>query len=264
MKIAILSDIHGNISALEPVLADLERQGNADHVVVTGDMFAFGPAPAQVLARLGQLPHTHFLMGNTDRYLLERTYPSLRSGGDWQDQLLLSFHWTAEQLGNKGFDFLKSLAPFSVIQDKRRQLLAVHGSPRSDEEGLTIQTAASEFEHMAVDPRVRVVVCGHTHVPMDRTLGNVRVVNAGSVGIPFDGDPRACYALISNVAGNGCGPTQVELRRVAYDVEEAVAQLYERHHPAADIGAYNLRTARSIGSHLIYTPEMRHRQRFPR
>jgi diadenosine tetraphosphatase ApaH/serine/threonine PP2A family protein phosphatase len=114
---------------------------------------------------------------------------------------------------------------------------------------------------MAVDPQVAVLVCGHTHVPMDRSLTNVRVVNAGSVWIPFDGDPRACYALISNVAANGCGPTQVDLRRVPYDVEKAVEQLYDRHHPAADIGAYNLRTARSIGSNLIYTPEMRHRLR---
>jgi putative phosphoesterase len=258
MKIAIISDIHGNISALEAVLRDLERQGNADHIVVTGDMFSFGPAPDQVLVKLEQLPRAQFLLGNTDRYLLERTYPSLSNGDDWQDRLLLSFQWTAKRLGDEGFDFLKSLVPFSVIQDRHRQLLAVHGSPRSDEEGLTIQTETSDF---AVDPQVSVIVGGHTHVPMDRSVGDVRFVNAGSVGIPFDGDPRACYALISNVAANGCGPTQVELRRVPYDIEAAVGQLYAHNHPAADIGAYNLRTARSIGSNLIYTAEMRQRNR---
>jgi predicted phosphodiesterase len=221
-------------------------------------MFSFGPAPDQVLVKLEQLPRAQFLLGNTDRYLLERTYPSLSNGDDWQDRLLLSFQWTAERLGDAGFDFLKSLVPFSVIQDRHRQLLAVHGSPRSDEEGLTVQTETSDF---AVDPQVSVIVGGHTHVPMDRSVGDVRFVNAGSVGIPFDGDPRACYAIISNVAANGCGPTQVELRRVRYDVEAAVGQLYANNHPAADIGAYNLRTGRSIGSNLIYTAEMRHRNR---
>lgn len=261
MKIAVLSDIHGNIVALEAVLEDLERQGNADHIVVTGDMFAFGPAPDQVLLRLQQLPQAHFLMGNTDRYLLERTYPSLAERIDWQGKLLLSFRWTAEQLGDTGLDFLKSLECCNVIQDRHRQLLAVHGSPRSDEEGLTIHTEASEFEHMAVDPQVSVIVCGHTHVPMDRCLGQLRIVNAGSVGLPFDSDPRACYALISNIAANGCGPTQIELRRVPYDVEQTVEQLYIRKHPAADIGEYNLRTARPLGSSLIYTPEMRYPRR---
>jgi diadenosine tetraphosphatase ApaH/serine/threonine PP2A family protein phosphatase len=93
-------------------------------------------------------------------------------------------------------------------------------------------------------------------MPMDRMLGGVRVINAGSVGLPFDGDPRACYALLA-FPYSDAQPTRVELRRVAYDVEAAVDQFYTRHHPAADISAYNLRAARSIGSSLIYTPEMR-------
>jgi diadenosine tetraphosphatase ApaH/serine/threonine PP2A family protein phosphatase len=92
---------------------------------------------------------------------------------------------------------------------------------------------------------------------MDRFIGNLRVVNAGSVGLPFDGDPRACYAIISNLTANGNDSIRVELKRVAYDIEQAVEQFYAANHPAADISAYNLRTGRSIGSNLIYTPEMR-------
>jgi len=258
MRVAILSDIHGNLIALNAVLKDLERQGNADHIVVTGDMFAFGSAPGEVLALLQQLPRARFLLGNTDRYLLERSYPSAPNGSDWQAQLLLSFHWTAERLGGDGFRFLRGLPSSQLIQEGPWQLLAVHGSPRSDEEGLTGKTAAEEFEEMPIGPQVRVVACGHTHVPMDRTVRGVRVVNVGSVGLPFDGDPRACYALILNLTGNGASATQVTLRRVTYDVEKAVEHFYAVNHPAADISAYNLRTARSLGSSLIYTPEMRH------
>lgn len=257
MTVAVLADIHGNIVALEAVLKDLEHRESVDRIVVVGDLFTFGPAPNEVLARLQQLPHACFLLGNTDRYLVEGTYPSSYGNGDWQDKLLFSFHWTAERLEGEGFRFLEALPAFQLVEEGGYQILAVHGSPRSDEEGLTMETEASEFEDMPIGPGVAVLACGHTHVPMDRSVGGLRVVNAGSVGLPFDGDPRACYAVVSSPTGNGEGPIQVQLRRVTYDVEEVVDQFFARDHPAADIGAYNLRTARSIGSNLIYTPEMR-------
>jgi putative phosphoesterase len=261
MATAVLSDIHGNILAFEAVLEDLQRQQDVDQVVVAGDMFTFGPAPDEVLARLRQLPRASILLGNTDRYLLEGTYPSTCDGGDWQDKLLYSFHWTAGRLEGEGLRFLEALPAFQIVSEGGRQLLAVHGSPRSDEEGLTVETEAGEIQHMPMGSQVAVLACGHTHIPMIRSIGNLQVVNAGSVGLPFDGDPRASYAIISNLTGNGNGSAQVQLRRVAYDVEKAVEQFFANDHPAAEIGAFNLRTARSIGSSLIYTPEMRNRNK---
>ncbi|GAB4531291.1 MAG: metallophosphoesterase family protein [Anaerolineae bacterium] len=257
MTVAVLADIHGNIVALEAVLQDLEQQGGVDHIVVAGDLFTFGPAPNQVLTRLRRVSNIHFLLGNTDRYLLEGTYPSASTNDDWQDKLLVSFHWTAERLEDEGLHFLRTLPAFQIIPDAGWQLLAVHGSPRSDEEGLTSKTQPHEFEDMSIPRYINVLACGHTHIPMNRTVGTLRVVNAGSVGLPFDGDPRACYAIISGSTASGDSPVQVQLRRIVYDVEKVVEQFYACNHPAADIGAYNLRTARSIGSDLIYTPEMR-------
>ncbi len=256
MKIAVISDIHGNVLALEAVLADLERQGGADHIVVAGDIVAYGPAPNEVFALLQGLPNAHFLLGNTDRYLLEKTYPA--TGGDeWKDKLLLSFRWTAEHMGAQALHFLETLPVSQTIREGNWRLLAVHGSPHSDEEGLTATTSDDDFDSMGIDPAaVDLLVCGHTHVPLDRTIKGVRVVNAGSVGLPFDGDPRACYALISVTSGEGTSP-EVILRRVAYDVEKVVEQFYAANHPAAEVSAYNLRTAHSVGSSLIYTPEMR-------
>jgi putative phosphoesterase len=212
MKIAILSDIHSNVVALEAVLEDLGQQRKADHILVTGDMFAFGAAPNEVLALLRQLPRARFLRGNAERYLLEGTYPTARNGYDWRQELLLTFRWTAEQLGPQGLAFLTLLPSSLLIPIHDRLLLAVHGSPRCDEEGLTLQTEASEFEQMKLDPRIAIIVCGHTHIPMDRRVGHLRVVNAGSVGIPFDGDPRASYALISTEPLESGGPIQVEIR----------------------------------------------------
>ncbi len=257
MKIAVASDIHGNVLALEAVLADLERQGGADRIIVTGDMVAYGPAPNEVFAILRKLPHAHFLRGNTDRYLLEKNYPS--TGGDeWKDKLLLSFRWTAEHMDAEVLHFLDTLPLSLSIREGNWRLLAVHASPRSDEEGLTASTGDDDLDSMGIDPAiVDVLVCGHTHVPLDRTFKGVRVVNVGSVGLPFDGIPRACYALISVTPGEVTS-TEIALRRVAYDVEKVVEQFYAANHPAADISAYNLRAARSVGTSLIYTPEMRH------
>jgi putative phosphoesterase len=256
MAIAVLADIHGNILALESVLEDLECQEGIDHVVVAGDMFSFGPAPNEVLARLQQLSYARFLFGNSDRYLIEGTYPSTYGEGDWQDKLLFSFQWTAERLEGEGLRFLEALPATQTITESGLQLLVVHGSPRSDEEGLTVETASNLFKEMPIGPQVTVLACGHTHIPMDRSVGDLRVVNAGSVGLPFDGDQRACYAVISRSSRNGDGLIQVQLRRVAYDVEKAVEQFFDGDHPAADIGAFNLREARAIGTNLIYTPEM--------
>jgi predicted phosphodiesterase len=257
MKIAVASDIHGNVLALEAVLADLERQGGADHIVVTGDMVSYGPTPNEVFAILRKLPHAHFLQGNTDRYLVEKNYPS--TGGDeWKDKLLLSFRWTAEHMGAEVLHFLETLPLSLTVREGNWRLLAVHASPRSDEEGITATTSDDDFDRMGIDPAlVDLLVCGHTHVPLDRTVKGVRVVNVGSVGLPFDGIPRACYALISVTPGAVTSP-EVVLRRVTYDVEKVVEQFYAANHPAADISAYNLRTARSVGTSLIYPPEMRH------
>ncbi len=256
MKIAVVSDIHGNALALKAVLADLERQGGADRIIVSGDIAAYGPTPNEVFAILRDLPNAQFLLGNCDRYLLEKTYPAT-GGDDWKDKLLLSFRWTAEHMDARALGFLGSLPLSLTIRQGDWRLLAVHGSPRSDEEGFTAATSDDDFDSMGIDPAVvDLLVCGHTHVPLDRTIKGVRVVNAGSVGLPFDGDPRPCYALISVTRG-GKTVADVVLRRVTYDVEKVVEQFYAVNHPAADISAYNLRTARSVGTSLIYTPEMR-------
>jgi diadenosine tetraphosphatase ApaH/serine/threonine PP2A family protein phosphatase len=131
----------------------------------------------------------------------------------------------------------------------------VHASPRSDEENIYPDTTETELKQILQDNLpYTLLLCGHTHVPMDRLVAGQRVVNVGSVGLPFDGDPRAGYTLIHLMPG---GRYQVEMRRVAYDVEAVVEQLYAVAHPAAEVQAFNLRTARRLDSQLIYTPAMR-------
>jgi diadenosine tetraphosphatase ApaH/serine/threonine PP2A family protein phosphatase len=134
-------------------------------------------------------------------------------------------------------------------------ILAVHGSPRSDEENIRPTTPDDELEQMLVDgPSYNLLLCAHTHLPVNRVVAGRRVVNVGSVGLPFDGCPSANYALVHL---RPAGDYQVDFRRVAYDVEGVVSQLIARNHPATEVQAYNLRTALPISQSLIYTEEMR-------
>lgn len=254
MRIALLADIHGNNIALEAVLNDLAAQEAVDHLIILGDLFVFGPEPNEVFNTLKRFPQARYILGNTDRYLLEKKYPVQPGSESWQDSLLASFQWTTEYINPAAVEFLSNVPTCQVVEAGQWQLLAVHGSPRSDEEGLTPHTTCLEFNSMGVPVGTSVLAAGHTHIPMDRTMCGVRVINCGSIGLPFDGDPRAAYVIVTKLSGQ---ELSVDLRRIDYDIEQAVSRLETRYHPAAKVGAYNLRHARPMANDLIYTAEMR-------
>lgn len=256
VKLAVISDIHGNLEALQAVLADLGQQGGADYILNLGDLAVFGPDPRHVLDLLFQYPDMLYVMGNTDRYLVEKQYPGEGGGPDWQSQVLASFPWTDQQLGPDGIEFLASLPRQQHLQlTPEHNILGVHGSPRSDEENMKPDTPDEELWNMTQNtPPHNLLLCAHTHLPFDRTVNGIRIVNTGSVGLPFDGDTRASYALISLEPGGGY---RIQLRRISYDVEAVVRRLGEVDHPTAEVGTFNLRMARPLGSKLVYTDEMR-------
>jgi diadenosine tetraphosphatase ApaH/serine/threonine PP2A family protein phosphatase len=238
------------------VLADLESKGGANYLINLGDMAVFGPDPAGVLATLQSCESIIQIRGNTDRYLIEKQYPGTPDGNDWQSQVLASFPWTAEQLGQSGIDYLARLPVQRRLEfGPEHTVLAVHGSVRSDEENIKPETPLDELEKMTqADAPYNLLLCAHTHVTVDRWVNNRRVLNVGSVGLPFDGDPRASYAFIQLLPG---GHYQVQLRRVEYDVEAVIKQLQAVNHPTMDVGIYNLRNARPLGQKLVYTNKMR-------
>jgi predicted phosphodiesterase len=253
--LAVMADMHGNSLALRAVLADLAAAGGAEAVLVLGDLAVFGPDPVGVLKLVQQFETAFFVQGNTDRYLVEERYPAGPAGQDWQARVLASFPWTARQLGQAGLAFLASLPKQQLLRfSPQHTILAVHGSPRSDEENIRLDTPERELREMLRWDNYNLLLCAHTHLPCDRIVAGRRVVNVGSVGLPFDGDPRASYILLKLLPW---GDYQIEFRRVAYDVEAVIDQLIAVDHPAVGVSAYNLRTARPLGQKLIYTEEMR-------
>ena len=227
MRIAILSDIHGNKHALEAVLADSGEQ-EVKQVYCLGDLVGYGAFPNEVidLIRRRGIPP---VMGNYDDGVgfdkdecgCAYTDPETRRLGD------VSLMWTREHVTPENKAFLRSLAANIRFEAEGKRVLLVHGSPRKINEYLYESRPLWSFERLARDIAADVLVMGHTHLPYSKEVGGVLFVNDGSVGKPKDGDVRACYALLE--VGSR---TAVEFRRVQYDVAAAAAAVRASGLPA--------------------------------
>jgi putative phosphoesterase len=208
MRVAVVSDVHGNLPALEAVLAEIERE-SVDLIVSGGDISA-GPMPVECVDRLRGLgDRVVWVRGNADR---EEAMPA---------RYAELARWVTAKLGPERRRFLVE-APASV---RVGAALVCHGSPRSDEEILTKVSPESRVAAALAGVEERLVVHGHSHIQYDREVAGHRVVCAGSVGAPYEGRPGALWALVGD---------DVELRRTEYDVEAAAAALRATGYPGAE------------------------------
>jgi putative phosphoesterase len=200
MRFAFVSDIHGNLQALEVVLADL-RQASVDGLVCLGDVASLGPQPREVLACLRQL-QIPVVMGNHDTYLLnpqltEKHHPWLRAAEQW----------CLAQLSEDDLDFVRSFQPrLSFAVDSNTTLLCFHGSPRSNEEWLYPTATSETLDEIFGEQNAPVWVGGHTHVQLARQHKGKLLLNPGSVGMPCEFPMR--------------GPNQRILRWAEYAILE--------------------------------------------
>lgn len=224
MKVAAIYDIHGNLPALEAVLAEID-QAAPDLILVGGDV-ASGPLPRATLDRLMSLgDRARFVMGNADRELVS-AFDGVPFPQTLPEHVQLITTWAAQQLERRHRDFLASFVPQVVLNvDGLGNVLFCHGSPRSDEEMLTAATPDERLRAALAGVKQPLVVCGHTHMQFDRQSGEVRVVNAGSVGMPYAEEPGAYWLWL--------GPA-VSLRRTAYDLERAAQVIRASGYPQAD------------------------------
>jgi putative phosphoesterase len=229
MRVAAIYDIHANLPALEAVLQDI-RQAEVDHVVVGGDVLP-GPMPRETLACLAGLDMpVQFIRGNGDRVVLAQMAGTESS--EVPEQFREIVRWGARQLHPEDEQLLASW-PQTLRVDIRGlgEVLFCHATPRNDNEIFTRLTSEDRLLPVFEGLNVPVVVCGHTHMQFDRTIGGIRVVNAGSVGMPF-GDPGAYWLLL--------GP-DVQLRKTPYDLAKAAERIRETTYPQAhDFAARNV------------------------
>jgi predicted phosphodiesterase len=213
LRVAALYDIHGNLPALEAVLAEAERHG-PDVYLIGGDIVS-GPMPGETLELLLSLgDRAAFIRGNADRALVEE-----------HEREQPADAWTTERITPAQRAFLASLPELRGLPvEGLGETLFCHGSPRSDEEIVTVATPETAVLEMLADLDEAVVVCGHTHMQFDRTVDGRRLVNAGSVGMPY-GSPGAHWALL--------GP-DVELLRTPLDVDAAAERILATGWPMAE------------------------------
>lgn len=217
MRIALFSDVHSNLPALEAVLADIGAAG-VDERFVLGDLVGYAPWPDEVLELL-QSERIPGVMGNYDdgtgfdRDECGCAYidPTEKALGD------RSFEWTKAHTSAVNKAWLRSLSPEIRFEADGHRFLLVHGSPRRINEYLFEDKPDATFARIATGAKAEVIACGHTHRPYVKTIGDARFINDGSAGKPKDGDPRACWALLETSAAD----VRVEFRRVVYDVERA-------------------------------------------
>jgi putative phosphoesterase len=227
MRVAAIYDIHGNLPALEAVLEDI-RQAEVEHIVVGGDVLP-GPLPCETLARLQNLnTPVQFIQGNGEAAVLAQM--AGRETDAVPEQALEYVRWVAQQLNPEHERFLSSWPKTVRIKvPGLGEVLFCHATPRNNTEIFTRSTPDERLVPIFQGLNVAAIICGHTHMQFDRTIAGVRVVNAGSVGMPF-GKPGAYWLLL--------GP-DIQLRHTDYDLTKAAARIQETNYPQAQNFADN-------------------------
>jgi predicted phosphodiesterase len=221
-RVAVLNDIHGNLPALDAVLDDV-RGGGFEQIVVGGDVVP-GPMPREALDRVFSLGlSVEFVHGNGESAVLAQM--AGREPTAVPERFRHLIDWTAAQLTEAHRERM-SRWPLTlrVPIDRFGEVLFCHATPRNDTEIFVKTTADSKLKPIFEPLGVRLVVCGHTHMQFDRMVGQTRIVNAGSVGMPF-GEPGAYWLAI--------GP-DVELRRTSYDLTSAAHVIRATSYPTAE------------------------------
>ncbi|HEY3163738.1 MAG TPA: metallophosphoesterase family protein [Candidatus Limnocylindrales bacterium] len=240
-KVAIVSDVHGNVVALTAVRAALKKE-RPDHVVITGDHVFNGPDPAGAVDALRDMEASGatIVQGNTDVAVADFDYgaafPWFTDGVP--DTFRAAAEWAHDELGDERLAWLRRLPAERRLMLEDTMLLGCHASPGSQTQGFDSQLDPNVTLERVSRTDARVICCGHTHIPEVRDLGWKMIVNAGSAGYVFDGDPTASWALIE-VDGDD---VTADIRRTEFDTM-SVANAISARGLAGDV--YRAATVRT-------------------
>lgn len=223
-KVAALYDIHGNLPALEAVLKELEDV-EPDLILFGGDIVP-GPMPRETLERLTSLGNASSIRGNGEREVVmafdgKTLPPAMSLNGRRLTE------WVARQLTRSQRDFLAELPERMTLEvEGLGAILFCHATPQSDEEIFTPLSRMERLTAIFEDVEEKIIVCGHTHIQFELRVNEARILNAGSVGMPYADEPGAYWLLI--------GPEGFEFRRTMYDVETAARDIEASGYPEAE------------------------------
>lgn len=220
MRVAILSDIHGNAVALDACLADLAATGGADRIIAAGDLCMDGPRPKKVLRTLREAG-AHVVRGNTDRMI------AVEDPQQYDPEFRAVIAWQREAIGPDWVAWIGAAPMTIAIGTDPDGLLVTHATPTRDDEHIWPDAEDAQLEAITAGVTQRTMAFGHLHLPYVRTWRDRTFVNVASAGLPKDGDPRAHYVILTQQSGGW----SVRSRRVAFDVDRVERQLRKSGMP---------------------------------
>jgi len=219
IRLAFISDIHANLLALEAVIEDIQKQ-YIDEVLILGDIVGRGPQGSAVTKRIQKLGWRS-IRGNHEDYTLAFRHKKIDknwlTAPEWS-----AARWIAAELDDDDVHYLSSL-PMTLTSTLNPEVRLFHGSPQSHREGIAPWTSQERCEEHLQSIKEPLFVCGHTHRSLLREFSIGTIINAGSVGLPFNGDHRSQYVILSFQKGELMG---VDFRRISYD-RDAFLKIYE-------------------------------------
>ena len=235
MKIAIISDIHGNMEALESVLKDIEKE-NCSRIFCLGDIAMAGPEPDKAIDKIKELmrsPSFEIIQGNTDEMLSVFSFDTFNKLIEVNEVMGNAYLADSQLLNDDYKKFLASIEKSKELNIEGIKILLVHGSPRKNNENIYPDLKIEEVEEIIKGTDADIIFCGHTHMPCGyQTNSEQTVVNVGSVGRPFSENPLACYALME--IDDVTKKFSITHKFVEYDVKTASEKLKERGFFGAD------------------------------
>jgi putative phosphoesterase len=244
-RVAILSDVHGNAAALDEVRKAIRKE-RPDAVIVAGDLVLNGPEPAAAVDGVRELEAEGAIVvqGNTDVAVADFDYtaafPWLTDGVP--DTFRAATEWAHDEIGDERLAWLRRLPSERRLQLEETMFLACHASPGSQTQGFDQELDASVILERVSRTDARIICCGHTHIPDVRDLGWKLIVNDGSAGYVFDGDPTASWALVT-VEGDDVA---AEIRRIEFDTMAVSNAISARGLPGDVYRAATVRTGKLV------------------
>lgn len=199
MKIAVISDIHGNIEALNAVLKDIKIQ-KADKIFICGDLAMAGPEPEKTVDTIIELTNQKnvlIILGNTDEMIIKAYGKAKDEYTPADETMAASLKFTQQILRPDQIEFLKHLPIKHKEKIGELEILLVHGSPRKINENISPNLNEQTLKEILSDTNENIIFCGHTHLPVIYKVDHQTIVNVGSVGRPFTENPDACYAILN-------------------------------------------------------------------
>ncbi len=244
MKIAVISDIHGNLEALKAVIEDIKHEG-CKTIFCLGDLAMAGPQPKETIDYIRNLKNDfnfEIIQGNTDEmiaYAQDWIYEKIKEA---LPVMAEAYKSDIKTVTDEQKEYLKNLEKQKEIQIGDLKILLVHGSPRRNNEDISPNLDIKTVEEMISSTDANLILCGHTHIPCGyQTTTNQTVVNVGSVGRPFSIEPKSCYCIIETKENSK--DFEAKHNFVEYDFEKSAQILEKRGFEGADKMADMLRHA---------------------